>query len=260
MKIFLITQEDAFYLPTFLSIILKARSQDVMGITILPETTRKKGWSGLVKEHYRLFGPRAFLYQGVRFIWYRGLDLVTHVVPLPGFYSVQAAARRYRIPCYPAVNINSPAYLDTLRELAPDVIVSVNASQVFKSSLLTLPRLGCINVHGALLPKYRGRLPSFWVLFNGEKETGVTVHFMNERLDDGPIIVQRRVPVVPGETQHSLIVKTKKIGAELLLEALERLEQGQVEVQPNDCAYATYYSFPTPQDGRKFRSLGLRFI
>lgn len=138
--------------------------------------------------------------------------------------------------------------------------LSINASQVFKPPLLALPRLGCINVHGALLPKYRGRLPSFWVLYNGEQETGVTVHFMNEKLDDGPIIIQRRIPVVPGETQHSLIMKTKKIGAELLLEALERLEQGQIEIQPNDCAHATYYSFPTPQDGQKFRRLGRHFI
>lgn len=260
MKIFLITQEDAFYLPTFLHTILEARSKDVAGITILPETTRKKGWSDLVKEHYQLFGLRTFFYQGVRFVWYRGMDLVTRVVPLPGFYSMQAVARHYRIPCYPTVSINSPVYLDTLGHLAPDVIVSINASQVFKPQLLALPRLGGINVHGALLPQYRGRLPSFWVLFNGEQETGVTVHFMNEKLDDGPIIVQRRISIVPGETQHSLIMKTKKIGAELLLETLERLEQRQIEVQPNDCAHATYYSFPTPQDGRKFRSLGLRFI
>jgi methionyl-tRNA formyltransferase len=260
MKTFIITQEDTFYLPTFLNTVLAARRKDVLGLTILPETTKKKGWSGLVKEHYQLFGPRAFLYQSGRFAWYRGMELVRRVVPLAGFYSVQAVAQHYRVPLYPTVSINNQEYLSTLKALAPDVIVSVNASQVFKRPLLTLPRLGCINVHGAPLPRYRGRLPSFWVLFNREPETGVTVHFMNEELDDGPIIAQRRVPIVPGETQHSLVTKTKKIGAELLLESLARLEQGTVEARPNDRAQATYYSFPTPEDGRKFRRLGLRFI
>jgi methionyl-tRNA formyltransferase len=260
MKIFIITQEDAFYLPTFLHTVLVARGKDVVGITILPETTKKKGWSGLIKEHYQLYGLRTFLYQGVRFAFYRGMELIERVVPLKNFYSMRAVAQHYHMPLYPTASINSAAYLDTLRELAPDVIVSINASQVFKRQLLTLPRLGCINVHGALLPKYRGRLPSFWVLFNGEQETGVTVHFMNEELDDGPIIAQRRVPIIPGETQHSLVVKTKKIGAELLLESLDRLEQGTVETRPNDRAQATYNSFPTPADGQEFRRLGLRFV
>lgn len=260
MKIFIITSEDAFYLPAVLNTILGARGRDVIGVTILPETTKKKGWKGLIREHYELFGLWTFLYQGARFAWCRAADVISRFVPLTRFYSVHAVARHYRTPLYPTTNINSKEFLSTLRNLAPDVIVSVNASQVFKQPLLTLPSYGCINVHGGLLPKYRGRLPSFWALLNGERETGVTVHFMNEELDDGPIILQRRVPIVPGETQHSLILKTKRIGTALLLEALDRLEQGPVETFPNDRSQATYHTFPTPQDGRKFRRLGLRFV
>lgn len=260
MKIFIITSEDAFYLPAVLHTILTARGQDVVGMTILPETTKKKGWRGLMREHFELFGLRTFLYQGLRFAWYRCLDIVARVLPLPGFYSVQAVVQHHRTPLYRTASINSEEFLKVLKEIAPDVLVSVNASQVFKRPLLTLPRLGCINVHGAPLPKYRGRLPSFWTLFNREQETGVTVHFMNEELDDGPIILQRRVPIVPGETQHTLILKTKRIGTDLLLEALVRLEQGPVDTVPNDRTQATYYSFPTPEDGRKFRRLGLRFV
>lgn len=229
-------------------------------MTILPETTKKKGWKGLIREHYELFGLRTFLYQSLRFVWYRGMNVASRVVPLLHFYSVHAVAQYHRTPLFPTVSINNQEFLRTLKTLAPDVIVSVNASQIFKQPLLTLPPLGCINVHGAPLPKYRGRLPSFWALFNGERETGVTVHFMNEELDDGPILLQRPVPIVPGETQHSLIVKTKRIGAELLLEALDRLEKGPITTLPNDRSQATYYSFPTPEDGKKFRRLGLRFV
>jgi methionyl-tRNA formyltransferase len=260
MKIFIITSEDAFYLPAVLDTILAARGKDVIGVTILPETTKKKGWKGLIREHYELFGLRTFLYQGVRFAWCRAADLLSRLVPLPRFYSVKAAVHYHQTPLYPTANINSKEFLSTLKSLAPDVIVSVNASQIFKQPLLTLPPHGCINVHGGPLPKYRGRLPSFWALLNGERETGVTVHFMNEELDDGPIILQRRVPIVPGETQHSLILKTKRVGTELLLEALDRLEKGLVDTLPNDRSQATYNTFPTPEDGRKFRRLGLRFV
>lgn len=260
MKIFIITSEDVFYLPAVLHSILSSRGQDIVGMTILPETTKKKGWRGLILEHYELYGLRTFLYQALRFAWYKSMNILRTFLPLPGFYSVAAVAQHHRAPLYPTHSINSQEFLNCLKRLAPDVIVSINASQIFKQPLLTLPPLGCINVHGAPLPKYRGRLPSFWALLNGEKETGVTVHFMNEELDDGPILLQRKVPIVPGETQHSLIVKTKQAGTELLLEALTKLEKGQIDTAPNDRTQATYYSFPTPEDGRKFRRLGLRFV
>ena len=260
MRLVIITQEETFYLPTFFHILLQARSKDVVGLTILPATLPKKGWRATLHEHFSLFGPRTFLYQSMRFGLYRLGDLVSRALPLPGFYSVHAVAGHFGIPLLPTTNINGTKYLSRVRALAPDVIVSVNAPQVFKHRLLQLPRLGCVNVHGALLPKYRGRLPSFWVLLNGEKEAGATVHFMNEHLDDGPIILQRSVPIAPHETQHSLLVKTKKLGAELLLEALAAVEQGSVEVIANAKEQATYNSFPTPEDGRRFRALGLRFI
>jgi methionyl-tRNA formyltransferase len=260
VRIVIITQEETFYLPTFLRIFLHGRSTDVMGITIMPATMPKKGWRATLREHFALFGLRTFLYQSVRFCLYRLGDLAGRRLPLPSFFSVRAVAQHFCIPLLPTHDINSAEYLGRLRALAPDVIISVNAPQIFRRRLLALPRLGCINVHGALLPKYRGRLPSFWVLLNGEKETGVTVHFMNEHLDDGPIILQRPVPIAPRESQHSLLLKTKKLGAELLLEAIEQLERGGVELKDNAREQATSYTFPTPEDGRRFRQQGLRFI
>jgi len=260
MKIFIITQEEAFYLPAFFHTVLGTAARDVVGITVLPATMPQRGWATTIREHYQLYGLTTFLRQGVRFAGYRGLAVTERFFPLRRSYSVSAVAQRFDVPGYPTANINDPVYHETLRELSPDVIVSVNASQIFKKQLLALPRRGCINVHGALLPKYRGRLPSFWVLLNRESEAGVTVHFMNEELDGGPIIAQQRVPIDRGETQHSLITKTKQLGAQLLLESLGRLENGAVETQPNDREQATVYSFPTIEDGRQFRSLGLRFV
>jgi len=260
VRIVIITQEETFYLPTFLRIFLHGRSTDVMGITIMPATMPKKGWRATLREHFALFGLRTFVYQSVRFCLYRLGDLAGRRLPLPSFFSVRAVAQHFRILLLPTHNINSAEYLAQLRALAPDLIISINAPQIFRRRLLELPRLGCINVHGALLPKYRGRLPSFWVLLNGEKETGVTVHFMNQHLDDGPIILQRPVPIAARDTQHSLLMKTKQLGAQLLLEAIEQLEWGEVKLKVNAQEQATCYAFPTPEDGRRFRQLGLRFI
>ena len=169
------------------------------------------------------------------------------------------AARRRGIGIWETDDINGPRFLEDLERLRPDVIVSVAASQVLKKEILSLPARGCINVHGALLPRYRGMLPSFWVLFHDEKETGVTVHYMNERLDDGDIIAQEKVAVAARDTQHTVILKTKRAGAELLLRVLKEMERGEVNVRPNDAARATYFSFPTRDEAREFRRRGKRF-
>jgi methionyl-tRNA formyltransferase len=260
LRALIITQEDCLYLPGFLNTVLRHRRQNVVGITILPALMPKQTWATTMRDHLAVYGPTQFLRQSVRYAARRGLDLVSRKVPLPSFYSVAATAAHYGVRRIETHSVNAKPYLEQLRALDLDVIISINASQVFKSEIIGLPRLGCINVHGALLPRYRGRLPSFWVLANGETETGTTVHFMNESLDDGPILLQERVPIEPTDTQDSLIRKTKMAGARLIVEAIERLEQGTFTTTPNDRSQATYYSFPTRADGRRLRELGRRFL
>jgi methionyl-tRNA formyltransferase len=220
----------------------------------------KQTWSTTLRDHLALYGPTQFLRQSVRYATRRGLGVVGNKLHLPGFYSVEAVAKHHGLTFLPATSVNSKEYLEQLRRLNLDLVISINASQKFKRDLLALPRLGCINVHGALLPRYRGRLPSFWVLANGEKETGTTVHYMNEELDDGPILMQERVTIEPDDTQDTLIRKTKTLGARLLVEAIDRLEQGSAPTQPNDRSQATYFSFPTREDGLRLRQQGRRFL
>ena len=260
LRAVIITQEDCLYLPQFLHYVLRHRRANVVGITILPALMPKQTWTTTMRDHLALYGPMQFFRQGVRYATRRALGVVGQKLPLPGFYSVEAVARHHGVTMIPAGNVNSKEYLDELRKLNLDLVISINASQKFKRDILALPRLGCINVHGALLPRYRGRLPSFWVLANGEQETGTTVHYMNEELDDGPILLQERVRIEPTDTQDTLIRKTKAVGARLLVEAIDRLEQGSASTQPNDRSQATYFSFPTREDGLKLRQQGRRFL
>lgn len=126
-----------------------------------------------------------------------------------------------------------------------------------RKDLLAHPPEGVINIHGALLPKYRGKLPSFWVLAHGEEKTGVTVHYMNEELDDGPIIVQREVPIELDDTLHSLVLRSKvQYGASALAEAVRQIMEGEVDPKENDESEATYFSFPTPDAIQRFRDQG----
>lgn len=254
MRIFVITQEEAVYLPTFLDTLLRERGRDICGMTILPELMPKSTWRQTIREHFGLYGTSGFLRLVGRYGYHRTLDRLQRLLPIRGVHSVAAAARRHGVRLYTTHSVNAPAFLDTLTQLGPDVIVSVNASQKFGKRLLGLPRWGCINVHGALLPRYRGRLPSFWVLANGEHETGATVHVMNTDLDDGPIIRQERIPIDATDTQHSIIRKTKRLGCRLLLEALELIETRRVVLFPNERARATYYSFPSAAVAKKVRA------
>jgi methionyl-tRNA formyltransferase len=260
LRAVIITQEDCLYLPQFLHTVLRHRRANIVGITVLPALMPKQTWSTTLRDHLALYGPTQFLRQSVRYALRRGLGIVGRTLPLPGFYSVTTVAEHHNLTFLPTSNVNSKEYLEQLRALNLDLVISINASQKFKRDILALPRLGCINVHGALLPRYRGRLPSFWVLANGESETGTTVHFMNEELDDGPILLQERVPIAAEDTQDTLIRKTKTVGARLLVEAIDRLEQGSASTLPNDRTQATYFSFPTRADGLRLRQQGRRFL
>lgn len=260
LRAFIITQEDCLYLPQFIHTVLRHRRANMVGMTILPTLMPKQTWTTTLRDHLALYGPTQFFRQGLRYATRRGLAIVERYLPVPGHYSVEGVAREFDLPIHETRNVNSQDYLDFLRGLDLDVIISINASQKFKGDILALPRLGCINVHGALLPRYRGRLPSFWVLANGEKETGTTVHFMNEELDDGPILLQERVEISESDTQDTLIRKTKAAGARLIVEAIDRLERGSANTQPNDRSQATYFSFPTRADGLRLRQQGRRFL
>lgn len=260
LRAFIITQEDCLYLPQFIHTVLRHRRANMVGMTILPTLMPKQTWTTTLRDHLALYGPTQFFRQGLRYATRRGLAIVERYLPVPGHYSVEGVAREFDLPIHETRSVNSEEYLDFLRGLDLDVIISINASQKFKSEILALPRLGCINVHGALLPRYRGRLPSFWVLANGEKETGTTVHFMNEELDDGPILLQERVEISESDTQDTLIRKTKAAGARLMVEAIDRLERGSASTQPNDRSQATYFSFPTRADGLRLRQQGRRFL
>jgi methionyl-tRNA formyltransferase len=149
--------------------------------------------------------------------------------------------------------------LASIRSYNPDLLISILGSQIFKQPLIDLAPKGCLNLHTALLPKYRGVMPSFWVLKNNEKETGVTVFFVDQGIDSGPILVQKRILITEGMTQSQLIKLSKKIGMDAIIEAIELIQGGTYKLIPNPDEEKTYYSFPTRQDVIAFYKSGGKF-
>ena len=130
--------------------------------------------------------------------------------------------------------------MQTLQELNPDVIVVVAYGQILPKAVLDLPKYGCINIHGSLLPAYRGAAPMQMCLLNGETETGVTSMQMAEGLDTGDMLVKAALPIGADETFASLHDRLAELGASVLLETLEKLEAGTLQPEPQDDAKSSY--------------------
>ncbi len=165
------------------------------------------------------------------------------------FRSVAELAAARGIPVYAPDDINHPLWLDKIRKLKPDILFSFYYRQMVKADLLAIPPRGCLNLHGSLLPKYRGRCPVNWVLVNGEKETGVTLHYMTPKPDDGDIVAQAKVPIAGDDTALALFGKLEKAAAGLLDAVLPKLIAGRAPRQPQDHRQASYFGGRKPADG-----------
>lgn len=163
---------------------------------------------------------------------------------------VKEVAVEAGIPVYQPRRIREPENLEILKEYHPDVIVVVAFGQIIPAEILNLPKFGCINVHGSLLPKYRGAAPIQWAVIDGEKESGVTTMRMDTGLDTGDMILKEIIPLEKEETGGSLFDKLSESGAELLLKTLTALEEGTAtfEKQPEES--------PTPYAAMLTKQMG----
>lgn len=259
MRVYLIIVEEPFFHPQFVEEIIQARKKEMMGITIIPDISPKKSKLTYFREQWEFFGPWPFFYLGLKTVIYKILNLISSFWSLERFYSVEAVAQHYKVPLYQATNVNSQEHLDYLRSLKPDVIVSAQG-QIFKKELLDLPKIACINRHSALLPKYGGLWSVFRAMLLGEKEIGVTVHTMEEKIDAGKILAQQAIPVQTHDSLYSLYQKAFGISAQVVLEALKNLEKKKPKFIPYNPQKVSYFSFPKVEDVRLFHQKGLKFI
>ena len=165
------------------------------------------------------------------------------------FGSVAETAAAARLPVFAPPDINHPLWVARIREMEPDFLFSFYFRQMVAPEILAIPKQGCLNLHGSLLPRYRGRCPVNWVLIHGEKETGVTLHYMTPRVDDGDIVDQEAVAIDPRETALTLHRKLDAAAHTLLARTLPPLRAGTAGRRPQDDSLATCFGGRRPEDG-----------
>ena len=164
--------------------------------------------------------------------------------------AVKVAARRLGVPVLQPERVRAPELEAELRALAADVFIVVAYGRILPPALLDLPRRGCWNVHGSLLPKLRGAAPIQWAIIRGEPETGVAVMRMEAGLDTGPVAAMRAVPIGDEDTTGTLALALAAVGAPLLVETLPAIVDGTVRLAPQDDAAATLAPPLVKEDGR----------
>ncbi len=165
--------------------------------------------------------------------------------------AVKAAAVRHGLPVVQPEKIkNNAEFRDQMEAIAPDAVLVVAYGRIIPDWLLALPRFGCLNLHGSLLPKYRGAAPIQWAVANGETITGVTTMRLDAGLDTGPMLLAQTVPIAPEETAEDLYRTLAAVGAPLMVETLRQLEAGTLEPIAQDHAAATLAPILTRDDGR----------
>ncbi len=162
---------------------------------------------------------------------------------------VKLLAQRAQIPLLQPLKMKDPEFLQALAGWKPDLIAVAAFGRILPPAILSLPPLGCINVHGSLLPKYRGAGPIQWAIVNGERETGITTMLMDEGMDTGAMLLQEAIPITPEDTAGTLSPRLAELGGRLLVETITRLKAGTLMPRPQDASQATLAPLLTKEDG-----------
>jgi methionyl-tRNA formyltransferase len=246
VRLLFVTEDDPLYVIHFFEVFLQEYPRgefEIVGITV-----------GRPFDELKIVTARRML----RF--YGVADFIRLLLRLGGARvrrrSIQALARRESILLLPTRSVNDAAYVHRVRQLSPDVIVSVAAPEIFGEDLLASARLRCINLHSGRLPKYRGMMPTFWQLLRRERQVTVTVHEMVPRLDAGAVLGTVEHPIRANDRLSRLMIEGKREGARLLIRVLRKLEAGSESRRELEMAHASYFPFPGREEARELRRRG----
>jgi methionyl-tRNA formyltransferase len=261
MRVTFLTQENPIYILPFFDSFFQ---QDLTSIEVTAvfacRSMGNRKRSKLLRELLTLYGLSGFtrllgLQAWSKFSEKTGLSSIVGTTQ-----SISQIAETHRIHYKRIDNPNTPDNVARISAQRPDVLVSVACPFVLKSPLLRLPTMAALNIHHAPLPRYRGMMPTFWQMYHGEPSVGITVHSVSERLDEGDIFCQRTTPVLPSETMHSLIRRSKRSGAYAMLQVLRAFASGSPPQPIATLQESSYFTFPTAAEMKEFHRRGLRAI
>ncbi len=264
VRLIIVTQQDPFYLPHFFEAFFRIHDKELAGVDILGVVIQRplgqRSKKKLLRRMLDFYGPIVFSVITLKYILQQVANRLNRLGLMTAAHSIDYFCRQNGIRILPYRNVNHPRFIEFVKGNKIDLIVSVAAAQIFKSDILKAPRYGCINIHNAPLPDYRGMMPSFWQMFHGEKQTVATVHEMVEDIDKGRIIFQARTEITKGMTLDALIRKTRKVNAWALLRVLRMFKEGRVKYHPLPKKKGSYFSFPSRRDVVEFNKKGYRIV
>jgi methionyl-tRNA formyltransferase len=256
MKILFLTTRDDVFLPRFYDKVFSTIRDDVVGLAVVKDPHFHR----FLKNSFFFMGIRLFLSEVIFHMKHKAANFIYSLLKSSNVISLDAICGKYEIPFFEVEYVNNDDFRKTLVDSNIDLIVSTSCPQIIGRKTLSVPVKGCINVHYGLLPDYRGMYPSFWVLANGEMETGVSVHYMVRKVDAGEILVQIREKVRDDDTFYSLVRRLKTtIGPEALLGAIEKIKSGNGSVLQNNPQEGSYFHFPQRSDMIRFLKRGRRW-
>jgi methionyl-tRNA formyltransferase len=248
MNISFLTTGDPIYLPRFFDLVLPVLARrHVVRVFLVPPLYKNQSLTQAARRYLATFGALATLQLAMRVLHAKVAN-----------QSINSICRREGIAHQVISDVNAPEFLNRLSQEATELLVSVSCPQIFRRALIELPRQGILNIHGAILPQYRGVMPSFWMLANGEKDAGVSIYSVNEWIDAGELYSQEVFPIDPNETLDTFIRRSKLIAANLLLNTIVALEHGSIERRTLDLAAGSYYHWPDAEAVQRFLASGRR--
>jgi methionyl-tRNA formyltransferase len=252
LRVLMITEDDPVYVRQFFDVFFAEFPRDrieIVGVTV--SRAFHEPILSTFRRVLRFYGPVDFVKLLPRFLVAKALRRSTACI-----------AARYGLPVLPAKSVNALEYIECAKALRPDLIVSVAAPEIFKSPLLGVPAIGCLNIRSGELPAYRGMMPTFWQMLEGRPHVTVTVHEMVPKLDSGGVVDTLRFPLQGSDCLDRVIIGTKREGARLMLRVLDGIERTRVmpPAQALDMSKARLFKFPQPRDVARFRAIGHRMI
>ena len=255
-RLIFFTHDDPFYVVHFFDEFLELYPYPKDIIAVVIAKTMGENKISLFKRTIEFFG----------FIGFIKLLIEISLLTIKGFWSshschsLKTLLKKNHINIVRTNDVNSHSFISELSHLKPDLLLSVAFPQIFEKEVIEVPSRGAINIHHSSLPEYRGMLPTFWQLYHGKKELGITVHQINERIDDGQIIIQESYPTLENDTFHKTVQRTKRLGAHTFLKAIDLfLDSGFKPIVKYKKA-GSYYTFPSRLEVKEFKKNGFRPI
>ncbi len=252
MRIWIVTMDDPVYTNNFIKNIIHNKKKEIIGITIARgnrlKINKHKSKLAYLTSLFLIMGIPYFFLLSFRTISYKLIKLINP----NSKYTLAGYTKKMGIPVVYTDNPNSRDFCNMLKDKDLDIII--NQSQfILKKRFLSIPKIGVLNRHNALLPHNRGRLTPFWVLYKQEKETGITIHFINDRIDDGDIIIQKSYIIPPKATFRQIVQKNYSIANKAIIEALDLLESNNFIFPIKNDYIESYNSIPSLQEALRFR-------